>query len=216
MATVIAIVLMALMLRAPNLRRYMRLILITFISFVILYALVILKIVPQLNILLEPVMALSGKDATFSNRSEIWAIINEHIQKNPLIGSGYGAYWIGPFAWSPSYEFVTRMYFYPTESHNGYLEIVNDLGFVGLLCLLGYLAVHVRQCLLLFKLDAAQGALHLSLFCLLLVVNLSESCWLSPNAPLSLIVMTLSTVSVARCLLDRRLHATFGAPRQTA
>jgi len=47
----------------------------------------------------------------------------------------------------PPYEFVRQLNFYPTHSQHGYLDIVNDLGFVGLMAFLGYLIVFVRQSL---------------------------------------------------------------------
>ena len=95
----------------------------------------------------------------------IWNIIKEHIALSPVVGSGYGAYWPGPIPSSPSVVFLTRMGdFYPSQSHNGYLEIVNELGFVGLICLLTYLFYWVSQSLKLMKLDRSQGLLFLALF----------------------------------------------------
>jgi O-antigen ligase len=96
------------------------------------------------------------------------------------------------------------MYFWPSEAHNGYLDIVNDLGFVGLLCLLAYLMVYVRQSLQLFKIDRPQSALYLALFFQQAMTNLSESCWFSPMGILPIVMMTLATCTLARALLDQR------------
>jgi O-antigen ligase len=212
LATVFAIGFMLLLLRSPpNLRRYVPYIVVVFAATVLTYALAVLKIVPGLDVLLTPITAITGKDMTFSNRAEIWVIIKEHIQLAPYLGSGYGAYWIGPLPWSPSFEFMTRMFFYPTESHNGYLEAANDLGFVGLFCLFGYLAFFVRQSLQLLRVDRNQGALFLCLFFHQTVVNLSESCWLQINA-FSFIIMTIATTALARSLLECRLTTYFGQP----
>ena len=52
---------------------------------------------------------------------------------------------------------------------------MNDLGFVGLICLLGYLTVYVRQSLQLFRSDRPQGALYLALFFQQAMTNLSET-----------------------------------------
>ena len=149
-------------------------------------------LVPGSDLVLSPVTALTGKDLSFSGRTAIWDIINAHIAERPLLGSGYGAYWIGPVPYSPSYEFVTRLYFYPTQSHNGYLEVVNDLGVTGGLCLLGFLVVYLRQSLALLKTDLAQAALFLSLFFQQLVANLSEARWfLSTSADFAIMVLSL-------------------------
>ena len=119
-------------------------------------------------------------------------------------GTGYGAYWTGADPTSPSYVFLSRMYFWPSEAHNGYLDVVNDLGFVGLICLLGYLTVYVRQSLQLFRTDRPQGALYLALFFQQAMTNLSESCWFSPMGILPVVIMTLSTFTLARGLLDQQ------------
>jgi len=80
------------------------------------------------------------------------------------------------------------MYFYPTQSHNGYLEMVNDLGFVGLTCLLLYLVYWIRQSLQLMKLDRGQGVLFLGLFFQQAITNLTESTWLAINSAFAIAV----------------------------
>jgi O-antigen ligase len=172
-------------------------------------------LVPGLSLLLEPIAAITGKDTTFSNRSTIWEIIKEHIQLHPFLGTGYGAYWVGPVPSSPSYTFLGRMFFYPSESHNGYLEIVNDLGFVGMIVLFGYLIVYVRQSLQLMRFDRAQGALFLSLFFEQAIMNLSESTWLVVNSAFLFTIMTLATFALARSLLQLKVEVP-GPPRVAA
>jgi O-antigen ligase len=205
LATTFAAVFLLMLLRAPpTWRRAMPYLITAFASIVMTYALAILKLLPGLEVLLRPITAMTGKDLTFSNRSVIWDIIKEHIQFSPYLGSGYGAYWIGPVPSSPSYTFLGRMYFYPNEAHNGYLEIVNDLGFIGLMVLMGYLILYLRQSLRLLRFDRYQAALYLAIFFQQAIINLSESLWLSVNAGLSFTVMTFATISLARSALDQR------------
>ncbi len=204
MAAIVVALFMLLLQRAPgSLRRYMPYLIALFAVIVVTYALAVLNLIPGSAILLEPITAITGKDMTFSNRSEIWRIIKEHIQYAPMLGSGYGAYWIGPVPSSPSYTFLAQLYFYPTESHNGYLEIVNDLGYVGMVCLVGFLFVYIRQALQLMKVDRAQTVLLLGLFFQQAIVNLSESCWLAINAGFILCIMTLAVMALARALAER-------------
>src|SRR5262249_39412434 len=113
----------------------------------IVYALAMLHLIPGGRVLFVPLTSLTG-DATFTGRSNIWTIVPDHMQTSPLFGTGYGAYWAGPDPRSPSYAFITKMNgFYPGSSHNGYLEVANDLGWIGLICLLGYMVVYIRQSL---------------------------------------------------------------------
>ena len=222
LATVLAVGVVLLMQRPPPaLRRYMPYLIGGFTALALLYALAVLNLVPGLGLLLEPFAALSGKDLTFSNRVIIWDIIKEHIQLAPLLGTGYGAYWVGPFPTSPSYVFIARAGLYPTQSHNGFLEITNDLGFVGLACLVGYLIVYVRQCLQLARFDRAEAALYVAIVFQQVVVNLSEACWISSRS-ISSIVLSIATVTLARTLYEHRKqqrlarHAAGAAPRATA
>jgi O-antigen ligase len=208
LASVFACGFMLLLLWSPKyLRRYMPYIVATFALLVLSYALAVLNLVPGLHVLLKPVMYLTGKDMTFSNRTEVWRIVRDHIQLSPLKGSGYGAYWIGGLPTSPSYRMVQELYFYPAEAHNGYLEITNDLGFIGLTVLIGYLLTYVRHALKVLRTDRAQGALFLGLFFQQAIINLSESTWLAINAGAIFAIMTLATMALARSMLDHRTAA---------
>ena len=205
MATAFAVVLLLIMLRASgSMRPYLAYVVTLFTVILLVYALAVLHLVPGLDFVLAPVTAITGKDLSFSGRTAIWDIINEHISMRPMLGSGYGAYWVGPVPDSPSYEFVTKLDFYPSQSHNGYLEVVNDLGLAGGLCLLGFLIAYVRQALQLMKTDLAQAALLLCLFFQQLIANLSEARWFSSTS-VDFAIMTVASVALSRALLNRRL-----------
>ncbi len=201
------------LLRSPKgLRRWMPWLTALFVTALLAYSLAVLRLVPGLEVLLTPVTAITGKDLTFTGRTEIWAIVIEQIRLHPWLGGGYGAYWIGPVHGSPAYEMVRLLYFYPGSGHNGYVDIANDLGSVGLVVLLGYLIVHVAQCLQLLKIDRAQAALYLAIFFQQAVNNLSESHWLNVTT-LSMVVMTTASLALSRALLEHRLRDVFGMPR---
>lgn len=203
LSTLFVFVFMLLLLRAPTaFRRSMPYFVAGFATVVVTYAVIILRVVPGLDILLTPVMAITGKDMTFSNRAAIWDVIKEHIQFSPLFGSGYGAYWIGAIPSSPSYVFLGRLYFYPNQAHNGYLEMMNDLGYVGLIILLGYLIWYLRQALYLWRFDRYQAALYMAIFFQQAIMNLSESLWLDINAGFAFTLMTFATVALARSVAD--------------
>jgi O-antigen ligase len=208
-----AIVLMLLLTWSPrSVQPHIKYAVVLAAAVLVVYALAILRLVPGSDLLLAPLTSLTGMDATFTGRSEIWAIIVERIHLNPLLGVGYGAYWIGPVAQSPSYEFIWRMgSFYPGSAHNGYLDVANDLGWSGLVCLLGYIVVHLRQSLRVLAIDQLQGALFLALFVQQAMVNLSESHWFSVLS-LQFLLMSLATAALARTLIESKLRARFGDP----
>ena len=217
LAALFSIMLLLLLLQGPKgKRRYMAFIVAVFVAMILLYSLAVLNLIPGLDLLLEPVIGLTGKDETFSGRTQIWAVIREHISQRPLLGTGYGAYWI-PLPTSPSWVFMTgKSNFYPTEAHNGYLDIINDLGYVGLVCLLGFLLVFLRQSLALLKFDYKQATLYLALLFEELISNLTESAWLSSGG-VAMAIMTLATFALARALLEQRWRIqSQGVPLPTA
>ena len=198
-----ACALMLMLMRPPaSLRRYLKYLIVLFVVALLVYSLAVLNLIPGSSALLSPITMITGKDQTFSGRTAIWAIVNEHIAQRPLLGSGYGAYWV-LLPGSPSMEMKRRLYFYPTEGHNGYLDIINDLGIVGALCLLGYLIVYLRQGLRLLATLRPQGVLYLALMFDQLIANLTESRWLN-SLTCEFAIMTIATVAMGRTLWDQQ------------
>jgi exopolysaccharide production protein ExoQ len=192
------------------LRRYVPYILTTFTLLVLLYSLVVLKLIPQLDFLLSPISAITGKDLTFSNRTTIWQIINAQIAQHPLLGTGYSAYWIDEPG-SPSEETKRLLHgFYPGEAHNGYLDVMVDFGILGGVCLLGFLFTYLRRALQIMAFDRHLGSLYLALLFHQFWSNLSESHWFAwSSVPFNIIVLAVCTS--ARTLLQQRFE--LGAAR---
>ncbi len=203
-ATMVAVLAMLLMLRVPFMKAHVKFLVFAIAGTIVLYELVILDVLPGAHTLLAPVRALTGKDATFSARTTIWEIVRDHIQWAPYLGSGYGAYWVGPLKTSPSYVFVYRMYFYPTEAHNGYLDIINDLGYLGLVCLLLFLITYMRQALQLMRSDRNQAALYFGLLFQQMVMNMSESEWLARDTTFTILIIAI--VCLSRALRESQLQ----------
>jgi len=208
----VVMMIMTLLLRAPLSLRPYRALLISVAAIVLLvYALAVLKIIPGMSILLEPIMALTGKDFTFTGRNEIWAIVSAHIDLRPFFGSGYGAYWTPqPVPGHDSYVFLSRLQgFYPGSCHNGYLEVINDLGWVGLIFLLGFFFFYIRQSIQLMAIDAGQATLYIGLFFQQAITNLSESHWFFVLG-IDIVIMTVAALGLGRSLLQYQLRGVFG------
>lgn len=207
MATVFVSLSLLLLLKVPaSARRYVPYLVTALTIAILTYSIAMLKLVPGLEILLAPIPMITGKDLTFTGRTDIWAAVIDHIRIRPLLGSGYGAFWAGPVPSSESYYMVKRLEgFYPGSAHNGYLDVLNDLGIAGLLCLGGYLIVYVRQSLRLFSFDRVQGGLFLGLFLQQTLTNLSEAHWFNIMG-FDFVLMSIAIASLARALLDRRVR----------
>jgi O-antigen ligase len=79
----------------------------------------------------QSVIAMAGRDPTFTGRTEIWkTLLGWNI--NPVAGTGFESFWLGERR-----EKLAELYWWqPNEAHNGYLEIYLNLGLVGLMLML--------------------------------------------------------------------------------
>jgi exopolysaccharide production protein ExoQ len=208
--TILAVLTLLLLMRAPtSLRRSMPYLTSGLVVLILLVSLAMLKVVPGLEILVAPIPAITGKDLTFSNRANIWAAVVDHVKLRPLLGSGYSAYWImgTPTPDAESYAIKSKLEgFYPGSAHNGYLQVLNDLGAVGLCCLLGYLYVFVRDSIRLYRIDRTQGALFLVLFLQQTTINLTEPVWLNVLL-VEFLLVSMATTCLARALAEAKTQA---------
>ncbi len=65
---------------------------------------------------------LLGRDNTLTGRTDIWASVLPVMERQPLLGCGFGSFWT---------DARRSLYEIPT-AHNGYLDILLELGAVGL------------------------------------------------------------------------------------
>lgn len=71
-----------------------------------------------------------GKDVTFTGRTEIWVDILGEARKHVVLGSGFAGFWVPR---SRTMLYLYDDYGWPlTDAHNGYLDVLNEVGMVGL------------------------------------------------------------------------------------
>jgi O-antigen ligase len=88
---------------------------------------------------------VSSEEYSYSTRFDAWSIMAQIVKINPVLGLGFANYyWYTPL-------FPIRGYAVSFNSHNNYMDIVAETGFVGLVCLLlffgqvGWLAWRLRE-----------------------------------------------------------------------
>lgn len=87
------------------------------------------------GILFYPRLApLLGRDATLTGRTAIWREVLHFVALRPWLGYGYDAFWRG--MQGPSLQVSASVHFVVVHAHNGFLEIVLELGAIGLLLFL--------------------------------------------------------------------------------
>lgn len=111
-----------------------------------------------------------GRDATLTGRTELWADISR-MNVNPVLGTGFESFWLGERA---AY-FWENYWWKPNQAHNGYLEILINLGWMGL-TLHGIVMVWgYRNVIRSLRSDPVWGTLTLPFFVVIVLHNLTEA-----------------------------------------
>ena len=112
-----------------------------------------------------------GRNSSLTDRTFLWRQLLSLVQ-NPVFGTGFESFWLGPRLaniWQLNPALL------PNESHNGYLEIYLNLGWVGVTLLLVFLALAYRSVLRGWRNNEALGSLGLAYFFIGLVYNFTEA-----------------------------------------
>jgi exopolysaccharide production protein ExoQ len=109
-----------------------------------------------------------GKDMTLSGRSDIWKFVWDDIEKRLLLGYGFATYWI---MGSSRLEIFADLFegFQVNQAHNGYLEIMLQLGVIGTIFFLFLMAAYVYR---MFKVNSNLAIL---IFVSIFTLNYTES-----------------------------------------
>ena len=76
------------------------------------------------------VFELLGRDATLTGRTQIWSALGGMIAERPWLGYGYGTFWEAGSV--PGEKVRTLLEWDAPTAHNGWLEVLLSVGYVGL------------------------------------------------------------------------------------
>lgn len=161
------------------------------------WAYVVLAGAPTYVEFLRPITEAFGKDLTLTGRTEIWAIVLDDTRNYWLQGTGYGGYWANPTG--PSADASAFVGGPLWQAHNGYVDLLNETGAIGLGLILGATLVHLLWVYRQFG-HNDQMPVHLVLIVIILISNISES---GISRPLTLGGQILTFLIMAR-RVDRR------------
>jgi O-antigen ligase len=86
-----------------------------------------------------------GRSSDLTGRTEIWSWVADRVLERPLLGYGYSGFWSGVSAASAGLDqAMGGMIMY---AHNGYLEVLLNLGIVGFALTLAFLGAGIRRAL---------------------------------------------------------------------
>ncbi len=124
------------------------------------------------------VMEATGRDMTFTDRTLIWTDVLNNAKKRPVLGVGYGAFWVGFLGHDlyplPNWDRKTPAW-RPNEGHNGFVDVYVDLGAVGIALLLIFICSAFAGALDDLQDNFELGRIRLALLVAILLNNIAES-----------------------------------------
>jgi exopolysaccharide production protein ExoQ len=135
-----------------------------------------------------------GRNPTLTDRTLIWkTVLHEHT--NPLVGTGYESFWLGPRL-QRIWEEVGHI----NETHNGYLDIYVNLGAIGLVLLVAFLLASYRTICKKLTSSFALASLSLSIWTVILFYNVTEAAF---KGGLLWLLLLLGTIAISERAEDQ-------------
>lgn len=132
-----------------------------------------------------------GRDITLTDRTDIWSDVYAAASKSPLVGVGYGGFWIGRLAnipWNASMTWVLG------QAHSGYVDTYLQLGWIGGILLAGVMFSTLPRLLATFSDDFEFASFRVTLFLTIIFVNITESTYLRGDHHLWMIFMLVAWI----------------------
>jgi exopolysaccharide production protein ExoQ len=144
-----------------------------------------------------------GRDVTLTGRTDIWAGLVPIAEQHPILGCGFGGFWTSR----------TEAEAMVNEAHNGYLEVLLQLGFVGLLITSVFLLSFCRSAARALAYDYDWASLCICFLLMAAVHNIGESSFDSFTRHLMAMVLFLAVTLPA---VNRRAHTKRSMAQQAA
>lgn len=128
----------------------------------------------------EAALGMMGKDPSLTGRVPMWQVLLRAIGEQPWLGYGYNAFWLGDAG--PSAQPLKEIGWETPSAHNGFLEVLLQLGVTGLgLFLVGYFTAFRQSLGALRRTVTADGLWPVLILTMTLLYNVSESVLLEKN-----------------------------------
>lgn len=140
----------------------------------------------------DALLGLLGRDYTFTGRNLIWEFTLDRWAERPWQGYGFRAFWTAAYN---AGELQANFYSRYDHAHSGYLQVLLDLGLIGLGLLLAWIALvslHAAR-----NLDLPGVPAWAALWAALILYSMSEAIFLAPNG-FTWFALTLGGLCVTR------------------
>lgn len=144
----------------------------TYFFFIVVFALLFLIMIISFPTLISYFFEITGKDPTLTGRTEIWTLVLAQNINDLITGVGFQSFWI-PEKLS---KIILFQYWMPNQSHNGYVDIVLEIGIIGLVLFIFVLYSFFSNAKL-----CSNNLLWIILALYVLFLNFSESTLIRPH-----------------------------------
>ena len=125
------------------------------------------------------IMQELGKDPTMSGRTTIWVGTWEKIHQSPWLGYGLEGFWQEGNPMAVEVGRVLHRDFVPSHAHNGFLDMLTDIGWIGFgLFAIGFFATFRIALKRAYRAACPEDFWPLSVIFLLLFYNITETWFL--------------------------------------
>lgn len=150
-----------------------------FITFFLLTIFSVITLYPNI---FNELPGIIGKDITFTGRTFLWNEIIVEVNEHLLLGCGFQGYWV---ITSPKILELYKLFVWiPNQAHNGYLDILNEIGLIGLTLFVLLVANYVRNFLKYQKPNQWTWFIIITL-----IINLQETTLIRPQHPTGVLFM---------------------------
>lgn len=126
----------------------------------------------------ETVVGTSGKDLTFNGRSDLWELVISKVLERPWLGYGFSGFWTSNTASN-----LRATYDWASNAHNGFLELLLELGFLGFLTFVaGFIRFFVMALTRIVSVaEKPEDYWPMQMLVIIVIVNFSEARLLTPS-----------------------------------
>jgi O-antigen ligase len=137
----------------------------------------------------------SSRDLTLTGRTHLWGDVLGNVWRHPIFGEGYNAFWTAGN--SRAERLVASLGWEPIQAHNGYLDVLNDLGIVGAVIFLRVIFQSVSRVLGAALRGVEAGRVFGLFLAVILALNLSETSFCRGTHRLWFLFLTVTLLSGA-------------------
>lgn len=129
-----------------------------------------------------------------SGRVHIWNFVHYEISKKPILGWGYQSFWLVG-ADGPSVLEAPGWIKSMPSGHNGYLDTRLELGYIGLLLLIAFIATTVHMIGHVARQNGRLALLLLSIAIFVILTNFLESVWMRGQDTLWMMFLVVAAIA---------------------